>query len=165
MHCKWEKEYAAWTLNDEKKQVLVSETILFVFNGTMRVVLTGNFGKEMQEKRKSNLSQNTILKHVESISLIYATLLDNRKSGIYIMTSLISQLFQIVMINNHNNNNKKQTKGTKLKRNFRTICRELLRLFSWAAFLMSVFFLRVPWVFQFILSNIIVFVDDTENFS
>ena len=84
----------------------------------MRVVLTGNFGKEIQEKRKSNLSQNTILKHVESISLIYATLLDNRKSGIYIITSLISQLFQIMMINNHNNNNKKQTKGTKLKRNF-----------------------------------------------
>ena len=94
MHCKWQKEYAAWTLNDEKKQVLVSETILFVFNGTMRVVLTGNFGKEMQEKRKSNLSQNTILKHVESISLIYATLLDNRKSGIYIMTSLISNSFK-----------------------------------------------------------------------
>ena len=38
----------------------MSETILFVFNDTMRVVLTRNFGKEMQEKRKSNLSQNTI---------------------------------------------------------------------------------------------------------
>ena len=89
----------------------MSETILFVFNGTMRVVLTGNFGKEMQEKRKSNLSQITILKHVESISLIYATLLDNRKSGIYIMTSLISQLFQIMIRLTKN-------KKTKLERNF-----------------------------------------------
>ena len=42
--------------NDKKKQVLKSKTILFVFNSTMHVVLTGNFGKETHEKRKSNLN-------------------------------------------------------------------------------------------------------------
>ena len=69
MHCKWQKEYAAWTLNYEKKQVLTSETILFVFNGTMRMALIGNFGKEMQEKRKSNLSQNTVKCRINIIDI------------------------------------------------------------------------------------------------
>lgn len=54
----------------------MSETILFVFNGTMHTVLTGNFGKETQEK--TEIKPQSELQHAESISLLYITLLGNR---------------------------------------------------------------------------------------
>ena len=51
----------------------MSETILFVFKGTMHTVLSGNFGKETQEK--TEIKPQSELQHAESISLLYITLL------------------------------------------------------------------------------------------
>ena len=65
--------------------------------------------------------------------------------------SLIFQPFQIRLTKN--------PKETKIERNFRKICSELLHLFSWAAFFMSD--LPSPPVHP--LYKIIVSFEDTEN--
>ena len=84
----------------------MSETILFVFNGTMHTVLTGNFGKETQEK--TEIKPQSELQQTESISLLYITL---EQSSLKIIPSLISQLFQIMI-------RLTKSKNTKLERNF-----------------------------------------------